>query len=767
MKASQLTKNRRGQRGAPRVSLFPFLAVLICTMGALVLILFAVMRQARIQAAREATAKLVKQQDDCKAEQEAVHWRVQQLEQSHQKSQTQLAELRLNLGHVEDHSRRLRQQITQLQATAKKLDQSQGEVQRKQNATREQLQAVETQVSDAERRLDAARKAAQNKPRSYAIIPYEGPNETHRRPIYVECRADAVIIQPEGVTLRPSDFDGPLGPGNPLAAALRAVREHWVTIGAFNPERDGEPYPLMLVRPSGIIAYYAARAGMQSWGSDFGYELIGETWPLQFPPADARLAEAATQAVATARLRQQEIAAAAPVGYRGNRPRAVYRAGPAGGLIREGGSSTDDDEGYDNPSYKEQRPGPRYGNAPAGPGGGFADGGSGTGGSFGGGTGGGAGVAGGFGGGAGGVGGGAGGGTGVAGGFGGGTGGSFGTNNGGGFGSGNNGGIGGTGNGTITADGNGGVGGGTGGFSGGTGLAGAGVAGTGGTGTGTGTNDGMVNATLGGTGPTASNGGYASAGTPGTTGNLPAGAMATDGVPGNAGGMPAGTTSPGGTTSGTGNNRPTGSVASASEVPGSPGGASGQSQKLPEGYIPGRPYEAPATPPPKPHTESMAGDTLPAMPLRPGEWYPSEPRPPRRPEEPEKDRWAKDRDPHKKIEMSPAEKRGRDWALRNAGRGAVPVTRPIRIECYADRLVIASEPGTPVAAPIPLDGRTVQSLDRLISALWDHMEGWGIAGKGMYWRPVLRIRVAPDAEQRFNELSYLLEGSGMTVQREP
>jgi hypothetical protein len=47
------------------------------------------------------------------------------------------------------------------------------------------------------------------------------------------------------------------------------------------------------------------------------------------------------------------------------------------------------------------------------------------------------------------------------------------------------------------------------------------------------------------------------------------------------------------------------------------------------------------------------------------------------------------------------------------------------------------------------------------------MEGWGIAGKGMYWRPVLKIRVAPGAEQRFNELSYLLEGSGMTVQREP
>jgi hypothetical protein len=743
MKASQLTKNRRGQRGAPRVSLFPFLAVLICTMGALVLILFAVMRQARIQAAREATAKLVKQHDDCKAEREAVQWRVQQLEQSHKKSQAQLADLRLNLGHIEDHSRRLRQQITQLQATAKKLDQSQNEVQRKQNATREQLQAVETQVSDAERRLDAARKAAQNKPRSYAIIPYEGPNETHRRPIYIECRADAVIIQPEGVTLRPSDFDGPLGPGNPLAAALRAVREHLVTIGAFNPERDGEPYPLMLVRPSGIIAYYAARAGMQSWGSDFGYELIGESWPLQFPPPDPRLGEAAIQAVATARLRQQEIAAAAPVGYRENRSRAVYRAGPAGGLIREGGSSADDDDGYDTPRAKAQRPGPRYGNAAEGSGSGASNGsasrlggGAGSGGSVGSSTGTGF------------------GGT-ASGGFGTGAGNGVGPGTGGGFGPPTNSGIAtGAGNEASATSGNGTVGGSTG-FSGGAAPVGAG----------SGPNGGTASGTLAETAGAVSNGGPILTGAPGATSSMPAGAVATGGTPGTAGGTPGGTASAGGTISGTSNNLPTGGVASG--VSGGSNGTGSPSQKPPEGYIPGRPYEAPATPPPRPQSQTVAGDALPTMPLRPGEWYPSEPRPPRRPEEPEKDRWDKDRDPHKKIEMSPAEKRGRDWALRNAGRGAVPVTRPIRVECYPDRLVIVPEQGTPVAAPIPFDGRTSQSLDRLISVLWDHMEGWGIAGKGMYWRPVLKIRVAPGAEQRFNELSYLLEGSGMTVQREP
>ena len=58
------------------------------------------------------------------------------------------------------------------------------------------------------------------------LIPYDGPNGTRRRPIYIECTEFGVIIQPEGLILRADDFSGPLGPGNPLDIALRAIREH-------------------------------------------------------------------------------------------------------------------------------------------------------------------------------------------------------------------------------------------------------------------------------------------------------------------------------------------------------------------------------------------------------------------------------------------------------------------------------------------------------------------------------------------------------------
>ena len=45
------------------------------------------------------------------------------------------------------------------------------------------------------------------------------------------------------------------------------------------------------------------------------------------------------------------------------------------------------------------------------------------------------------------------------------------------------------------------------------------------------------------------------------------------------------------------------------------------------------------------------------------------------------------------------------------------------------------------------------------------MDAWGMAGSGMYWRPILNVYVAPNAERRFSDLQTLLEDSGLTLQR--
>ncbi len=148
------------------------------------------------------------------------------------------------------------------------------------------------------------------------------------------------------------------------------------------------------------------------------------------------------------------------------------------------------------------------------------------------------------------------------------------------------------------------------------------------------------------------------------------------------------------------------------------------------------------------HASQPPPDAVRGQPLRPGEWEPS---PGSSAGEKRDD---KDKDDDDKFGKHPkpkpvASKRGEDWALREAGRGSVGVTRPMRVECYADRLVVVSDRGPGGDKVVPLGPRTASSIDLFISAVWEQMGAWGMAGRGMYWRPVLQVRVAPGAERRF------------------
>jgi hypothetical protein len=112
-----------------------------------------------------------------------------------------------------------------------------------------------------------------------------------------------------------------------------------------------------------------------------------------------------------------------------------------------------------------------------------------------------------------------------------------------------------------------------------------------------------------------------------------------------------------------------------------------------------------------------------------------------------------------------AKKRGRDWGLPDASQAAVAVTRPVFLECRPDRLVILPEEGTGGGKEIALGGKTQEAVEDLVSAVWAHMKTWGIAGKGLYWKPTLLMDVAPGAEARYAELETLLADSGLEVKR--
>jgi hypothetical protein len=86
------------------------------------------------------------------------------------------------------------------------------------------------------------------------------------------------------------------------------------------------------------MAYYAAREAIQSWGSDFGYQLVDEDWTLTFPPRDPTLAEVEKRAIAESRERLAWLAEVRPV--RESRPAKQYRAAPTrGGVVANGGPS--------------------------------------------------------------------------------------------------------------------------------------------------------------------------------------------------------------------------------------------------------------------------------------------------------------------------------------------------------------------------------------------------------------------------------------------
>lgn len=313
---------RQRTQSAAAVSMFPFLAVLLCTMGALILLLVLLAQQAKVQAANNQEAQL----REAEKEEELFEQRRRKLQetQAHIRRQLEeinstLAEERLALSHVEDHARTLRKQLQDLerQLAALETDPSQqaarGDIMIRLNEVREEIARLESELQSAEER------AAQQQV-SYAIVPYKGENQTLRRPIYIECRSDAIILQPEGIRLTVDDFRGPLDPSNPLASALRSANEFYAENALSGQGPVGEPYPFFLVRPDGVVAYAVARAALRSWGSEFGYELVDQDWNLKYPPEDSELAATERLAVERARERQVQLAKIAPSYYGRNRP---------------------------------------------------------------------------------------------------------------------------------------------------------------------------------------------------------------------------------------------------------------------------------------------------------------------------------------------------------------------------------------------------------------------------------------------------------------
>ncbi|MHC2067834.1 zinc ribbon domain-containing protein [Bremerella sp. T1] len=340
---------RRSARHTVEISLFPFLAVLICTMGALIVLFVVMVLQARTEAV---AVDLPPLSVPAPAEvepvapapepppQEDYTEQMEELKQLREKRLKQLEDARLQLAGLEDHSRRLTDKIRKLRADIAVLEGETDNVTGSADDFETQKKRLDAEIAQAQAELEQVRKEIEGRKPAYALVPYDGQSGTRRQPIYIECTADRVIIQPEGIGLSGNDFQEPLGPGNPLAASLRTIREYRQSQGIPG---QGNPYPLLVVRPGGAESYAAAREALNGWDDEFGYELVDEDTKLAYPPADRFLAKQLIETVELARRRKIALIMAAPKKY-GRLEDQHLAATRNGGFQPVGGGGNGDEE---------------------------------------------------------------------------------------------------------------------------------------------------------------------------------------------------------------------------------------------------------------------------------------------------------------------------------------------------------------------------------------------------------------------------------------
>ncbi len=116
--------------------------------------------------------------------------------------------------------------------------------------------------------------------------------------------------------------------------------------------------------------------------------------------------------------------------------------------------------------------------------------------------------------------------------------------------------------------------------------------------------------------------------------------------------------------------------------------------------------------------------------------------------------------------MSFANSRGKNWASLATQDRPIPLTRPIRLECALDEFRLLDESGRRVQTRIAVSGDTAEAIDPLVKAIHGRVEGWGLAGERMYWKPQLVLSATADGASRRDDLERLLADSGIDTRAE-
>ncbi len=349
----------RGKSGHA-VSLFPFLAVLVSAMGALIFLLVAVsykahkdavvraevehalaqsQHDAEVAAARNAiplplpadhpafqtdaaefviaikspakqllpppapkvpdrTLEKEKLRQQWEAKLAAIHENWESLQQRLQAGQKLVSRQAQQEADLAAELARLQEAINKLQAEKGDLKQEVKTVKTTKHTIAQQVAELQAELA----RLQIEKAAQADK---FQLVPYVGNSPTHRRPIIIACEAKSVRFASEEISLSARDLSGFSGDYNPARAGTEALLNYWETQRQQSSSlaaRPPEPYLLFVIRPGGTVSYYVTRRLLEGLKVDSGYELVPQSqelvWPVSTPDAKAACQTAINKALA-------------------------------------------------------------------------------------------------------------------------------------------------------------------------------------------------------------------------------------------------------------------------------------------------------------------------------------------------------------------------------------------------------------------------------------------------------------------------------------
>jgi hypothetical protein len=358
--------NRSRFTSETSVGLFSFLDVLMCTMGCLILVLVVVtpkirkerVAKAAVQAAlavaetkqppiaqppppvRETidlNAKLEREVADLARRLGARRQLAASKAASDEAAQARLSRTEAQLRDLERQLSQIRDAKTQTAAAIAKAE--------------SEAAATEKQIAHTAARLRRIRGEIARASTAYTFVAYDGVSGTTRRPVLIECTKDHIKFLQERIALSSEDIAGFTPSANPVLAGAQALLDYWTLHAA--PD-EPKPYILLVVRPSGSIAYYTARRLLERLRNPFGYELLPDDQKLNIPPPVPEAVAACRKAIEDALAHRDGPSLAmlgsggsgngdAPNGTAGRSadPRAGRGPFDVGGSLATDGSATD------------------------------------------------------------------------------------------------------------------------------------------------------------------------------------------------------------------------------------------------------------------------------------------------------------------------------------------------------------------------------------------------------------------------------------------